>query len=80
MIILTNTQILDSQDINWWTGVVWITRVLLWWFNQLFGLLFLTAPIHCRASIAEQVIECYISPNLMKKLIYILNGLRESTV
>ncbi len=26
--------------------------------------LILTAPIHCRGSIAEQVMECYISPNL----------------
>ncbi len=25
--------------------------------------LILTAPIHCRASIAEQVMKCYISPN-----------------
>ncbi len=29
--------------------------------------LILTAPIHCRGSIDEQVMECYISPNLMKK-------------
>ncbi len=29
--------------------------------------LILTAPIHCRASIAEEVMECYISTNLMKK-------------
>ncbi len=29
--------------------------------------LILTAPIHCRASIAETVMQCYISPNLMKK-------------
>ncbi len=27
----------------------------------------LTAPIHCRESIGEQVTECNISPNLMKK-------------
>ncbi len=26
--------------------------------------LILTAPIHCRASIDEQVMQCYISPNL----------------
>ncbi len=30
--------------------------------------LILTAPIHCRGSIGEQVIQCYISPNLIKKL------------
>ncbi len=29
--------------------------------------LILTAPIHYRASIAETLMECYISPNLMKK-------------
>ncbi len=42
--------------------------------------LILTAPIHCRGSIGEQVMECYISPNMMKKqkLILILDGLRVS--
>ncbi len=29
--------------------------------------LILTAPIHCRASIVETLMQCYISPNLMKK-------------
>jgi len=29
--------------------------------------LILTAPIHCRGAISEQVMQCYISPNLMKK-------------
>ncbi len=40
------------------------------------------APIHCRGSIDEQVMECYISPNLFpwgNKLIYVLDGLRVST-
>ncbi len=32
-------QLLSSRDVNWWTGGVWITCVLLWCFNQLFGLL-----------------------------------------
>ncbi len=27
----------------------------------------MTAPIHCRGEIGEQVMECYISLNLMKK-------------
>ncbi len=39
--------------------------------------LVLTAPIHCRASIAETLVQWYISPNLMKK--YILGGLGVST-
>ncbi len=30
--------------------------------------LILTAPIHCRWSTGEQVMSCYISPSLMKKL------------
>ncbi len=34
--------------------------------------LILTAPIHCRGSIAEQVMECYISQNLMKKQNHLL--------
>ncbi len=41
---LTNTQILASQDVNWWTGVVWITCGLLWCFYQLFGLSFWRHP------------------------------------
>ncbi len=28
----TNTQLFTSQDVNWWTGVVWITCGLLWCF------------------------------------------------
>ncbi len=71
-------QLFISEDINWWTGVVWITCGLLWCFYQLFGLI-LTAPIHCRGSIGEQEMWCYISPNLFwwrNKLIYISNGLR----
>ncbi|KAL1271939.1 hypothetical protein QQF64_030955 [Cirrhinus molitorella] len=36
----------------------------------------LTAPIHYKGSIDEQVMQCYISPNLKKKLIYILDNLR----
>ncbi len=54
-LFLTNTQLFTSQDVNWWTGVVWITCGLLWYFHQLVGLCLdiLTAPIHCRGSIGE---------------------------
>ncbi len=41
---LINTQLLSSQDINWWIGVVWITCGLLWCFYQMFGLLFWRHP------------------------------------
>ncbi len=31
-LFLTNMQLFTSQDVNWWTGVVWITCGLLWCF------------------------------------------------
>ncbi len=34
--------------------------------------LILTAPIHCRGSIAEQVMKCKISPNLFKAALKML--------
>ncbi len=43
-LFLRNRQIFASQDINWWTGVVWITYGLLWCFYQLFGLSFWRHP------------------------------------
>ncbi len=36
-LFFTNTQPFTSQDVSWWTGVVWITCGLLWCFYQLFG-------------------------------------------
>ncbi len=59
-LFLTNTQLLASWDVNWWTGVVWIIVMFL----SAVWTLILTAPIHCRGSIGEQVMECYVSPNL----------------
>ncbi len=58
-----NTLFWASQDVNWWTGVVWIIGMFL----SAVQTLILTAPIHCRGSIGEQVMQCYISPNLTKK-------------
>ncbi len=51
-LLLTNMQLYTSQDINWWTGVVWITVM----FVSAVWTLILTAPIHCKGSIGEQVI------------------------
>ncbi len=48
---------------HWWTGVVWIIAMFL----SAVWTLILTAPIHHRGAIGEQVMQCYISPNLMKK-------------
>ncbi len=49
-LFITNMQLLTSQDINWWTGVVWIMM-----FLSTVWTLILMAPIHCRGSIGEQV-------------------------
>ncbi len=48
-LFLTNMQLLASQDIKWWTGVVWIIVMFL----SAVWTLILTAPIHCRAYIDE---------------------------
>ncbi len=37
-------QLFTSQEVNWWTGVIWITCGLLWCFYQLFGLSFWRHP------------------------------------
>ncbi len=44
------------QGVNWWTGVVWII------VKFLSAVWTPTAPIHW--STGEQVMECYISPNV----------------
>ncbi len=64
-LFLTNTQLFTSQDVHCWTGVDYLWIIVM--FLSAVWTLILTAPIHCRASIAEQVMQCYISPNLMKK-------------
>ncbi len=42
--------------------------------------LILTAPIHCRASIDETLMQCYISPNLTKKQTHLHLGWPEGGV
>ncbi len=77
-LLFTNLQLLASQDVNWWNGVVCITCGLLWCFYQLS---FWRHPftdedplVSKWGSIGEQVMQCYISPNLFwwpNKLIYL---------
>ncbi len=55
-VLLDLFQLLSSQDIKWWTGVVWMIVMFL----SAVWTLILTAPIHCRASIGETVMQCYI--------------------
>ncbi len=75
MLNLTNTQLFTSQEVNWWTGVVWIIVMFL----SAVWTLIPTAPIHCRASTDEQVMQCNFYPNLFRwrnKRISILDDLR----
>jgi len=48
-LFLRNTQLLYSQDVNWWTGVDY-----LWIICDAFISLLLTAPIHCWAPIGKR--------------------------
>ncbi len=48
----TKTELFTLQDIIWWTGVVWIIVMFL----SAVWTLSLTASIHCRGSIAEQML------------------------
>ncbi len=47
-------QLLSSPDVNWWTGVVWITCGLLWCFYQLFGLSFWRHPFTAEDPLLRQ--------------------------
>ncbi len=63
VLMLDLFQLLSSPDVNWWTGEVWVIVMFL----SAVWTLILTAPIHCRASIAETLMQRHISTNLMKK-------------
>ncbi len=69
-LFLTNTQFVSSQDVNWWTGVVWIIVMFL----SAVWTLILTAPIHCRGS--KWWNATFLQIWWRNKLIYIFNGLR----
>ncbi len=72
-------QLLSSQDVNWWTGVVWITCGLLWCFYQLFGLSFWRHPFTAEHPLLRQwCSDTFLQIWWRNKLIYILDGLRAS--
>ncbi len=72
-LFLINMQLFISQDINWWTGVVWIIVIFL----SAVWTLILTAPIHCRWSIGEQEMLNFYKSVLMKKQTHLHLGWRE---
>ncbi len=61
VLMLDLFHLLSSPDVNWWTGVVWIIVMFL----SAVWTLILTAPIHCRASIAETLMQRHISTILI---------------
>ncbi len=73
-------QLLSSPDVNWWTGVVWITCGLLWCFYQLFGLSFWRHPFTAEHPLLSKWCNAtFLQIWWWKKLILILDGLRVST-
>ncbi len=66
-----------SQNINWWTGVVWIIWGLLWCFYHLFGLSFWRHPFTAEDPLMSKWCDATFLQNWWRnKLIYILDGLR----
>ncbi len=78
-LFLTNTQLLTSQNMNWWTGVVWITCGLLWCFYQLFGLSFWRYPFTAEDPLVSKWWNAaFLQIWWRNKLTYIWDGLRVS--
>ncbi len=51
--LFTDTQLLSNLDVNWWTGAMWIIVMFL----SAVWTLILTAPIHYRGSIGEEILQ-----------------------
>ncbi len=80
-LFLTTTQLFTSHDVNWWTGVVWVTCGLLWCFYQLFGLSFWRHPFTAEHPLvtSKWCNAIFLQIWWRNNLIYILDGLRMST-
>ncbi len=80
-IFVSNIQHFSSEDINWWTGVVWITCGILWCFYQLFGLSFWRHPFTAEHPLLRQWCnDTFLQIWWRNKLIYILDELRRVNV
>ncbi len=68
---VTNMKFVASQDINWWTGVVWII--------VMFGLSFWRHPFTAEDPLVDKWCNAtFLQMRWRNKLIYILDGLRGS--
>ncbi len=66
-LFITNTKLFTLQDVNWWTGVMWITCGLLWCFYQLFGLSFWRHPFTARIHWWESDVMLNFSKSVLMK-------------
>ncbi len=81
ILMLDLFQLLSSPDVNWWTGVVWITCGLLWCFYQLFGLSFWRHPFTAEHPLLRHWCrDTFLQTWWRNKLILILDDLRGSTI
>ncbi len=74
-------QLFDSQIFNRLNAVMHYLWIIMKLSSSVWSLI-LTAPIHCKGSTSDQVMQCCNSTNLLRwrnKLIHILDGLRAST-
>jgi len=71
-------QIVTSEDVNWCTGVMWITCGLLWCFYQLFGLSFWRHPFTAGDSLVSEWCNAKLIRFWWRNKI-ILYGLRVTT-
>ena len=79
ILMLDVFHLLSSPDVNWWTGVLWITCGLLWCFYQLFGLSFWRHPFTAEHPLLRHWCNAtFLQIWWRNKLIYILDGLRVS--
>ncbi len=78
-LFLIDTAFFPSEDVNWWTGIVWITCELLWCFWQLFGLWFWRHPFTAEDPLVSKWCNAKVFQiSDEEKLIYILDGLSVS--
>ncbi len=79
-LFLTSKQLFASQDISWWTGVLWVTCGLLWCFYQLFKFSCWRHPFTAEDPFVRDVMLHFSKTVPMKKKLIYLLGLRVNTL
>ncbi len=68
-LFLTNVQLFTFSLQTWWTGVVWITYWLLWYFYQLFELSFWRHPSTAEDPLVSKLFSKSVAMEKMKSWI-----------